>query len=655
MAKDFKKMDSVEFGLNLLADQQAEFKAQARKAAKREERLMGLKLVTSGLSHLVKEKFNAFENSLQPQKIKLNNIYNSAQDIIATNKIIDTQYNGDAKAYFTNLYRTQLTNYGSQLYPDADPESLGHFTLQKAEELGNLKGSEWANVLKEARDLPTSVEGLQNNWDRYVKESVPTNVFSWATKGIKNFFSGKSPEQIEKEAQLSRDKLFNEDLFKDFIELETSYNNFKNIAPSESATIFKNLVDDYKEKNEKDVTFKNKVENVQVITQNKRNGTVQTYAVYTMKDNNSPTGRSFMSQEIGNYGTPNPREVIIRSDQQINVGLSTMKSELNNLGNEELIKLYDSYGEVEQRALGSNFLNARDSFLESANTVGIKVTQTQAEKLAVEYVLKSQEGTMTAYDGASILMERGELAFDTVLENFKAYYNDAQNNFGQKKAMEIYNDMYANIERAYQAKEITEDEREENLNQLNEASGQEIDFRISNTQQQKQDTDSSDVKIIPTNTKIETIVKDKLGEDKSLTDLEKIYKDISKRGGGVSGRYIDFFDLIPKMDLSNLSNDELEALYNFTDRFGKDALRKQLAIPDDYNFSEFAFQRNTFREAIEDVIKKREDETGKLIIGNYMYGDKRRQMGISLDDIFFKPLLELIISESQPKTETESK
>ena len=50
MAKDFKKMDSVQFGLNLLADQQAEFKAQARKAEKKEERLMGLKLVTSGLS-----------------------------------------------------------------------------------------------------------------------------------------------------------------------------------------------------------------------------------------------------------------------------------------------------------------------------------------------------------------------------------------------------------------------------------------------------------------------------------------------------------------------------------------------------------------------------------------------------------------------------
>ena len=55
------------------------------------------------------------------------------------------------------------------------------------------------------------------------------------------------------------------------------------------------------------------------------------------------------------------------------------------------------------------------------------------------------------------------------------------------------------------------------------------------------------------------------------------------------------------MDLSNLSNDELEALYNFTDRFGKDALRKQLAIPDDYNFSEFAFQRNTLMNAVNEI------------------------------------------------------
>ena len=62
-------------------------------------------------------------------------------------------------------------------------------------------------------------------------------------------------------------------------------------------------------------------------------------------------------------------------------------------------------------------------------------------------------------------------------------------------------------------------------------------------------------------------------------------------------------------------------------------------------------QRNSFREAIEDELKKREKEEGEAYITGYSYGEKqRRSQYIESDKLrnnFWRPLLQLILKENQ--------
>jgi hypothetical protein len=88
-------------------------------------------------------------------------------------------------------------------------------------------------------------------------------------------------------------------------------------------------------------------------------------------------------------------------------------------------------------------------------------------------------------------------------------------------------------------------------------------------------------------------------------------------------------------------------LYNL----GVRGIKEKLNIPSDIDLSRTAIQRNSFREAIEDELKKREKEEGEAYIAGYSYGEKqRRSQYIESDKLrnnFWRPLLQLILKENQ--------
>jgi len=110
---------------------------------------------------------------------------------------------------------------------------------------------------------------------------------------------------------------------------------------------------------------------------------------------------------------------------------------------------------------------------------------------------------------------------------------------------------------------------------------------------------------------------------------------------------LTFFEYIPKMDLSKLSGEELDALYNISKR----GIRGNLNIPEDIDFARTAIERNTFREAIEDELKKREKEEGVSYITSTYYGEKRKRGSLitseNVKDNFWSPLAQLILNAAK--------
>ena len=209
MADDFRNMSSVELGMSLLKQTKEEAERERKRREKLDRKYGMAKLLTSGLKYMVKERFNAFENDMMPQKAQLQHIYNKAQDVLETQDIIDKNFGGDSLAYWTDFYKKQFAATGAEMYSNYDQALLSQYYVGKAEEQARKKNSQWSGIVSEARDIPTNIEDLDSQWSRYAQSQVPNNVFGWATRGIKNLLSGKSKQEIENEGKVQRDLFLN--------------------------------------------------------------------------------------------------------------------------------------------------------------------------------------------------------------------------------------------------------------------------------------------------------------------------------------------------------------------------------------------------------------------------------------------------------------
>ncbi len=232
MADDYKSMGSVEFGMSLLGQTKKDVERERKRREKIDRNLALGKFVTSGLSSYVTEQFNAFEQSQQYKKAKLLDIANGKTEYDNVQNVIDNSFAGNSMDYWTNFYRTQLTREFGEggMYSNYELTAPAQaFLVKQAQELATKRNSEWQNLGKKYAQMPTDIAKLEERWSDWVEEKAPSNVFNWATRGLKNLFNGKTQQDMQK---IGEDELAIK--FKEFGDADVAQRAYDKLSNSEN-------------------------------------------------------------------------------------------------------------------------------------------------------------------------------------------------------------------------------------------------------------------------------------------------------------------------------------------------------------------------------------------------------------------------------------
>ena len=640
MAQDYEKMSSVEFGMSLLGQQQKTFEQERKRKEKQDRKMALAKLVTSGLSSMVKEKFNAFEQKENYKKIKLNDILNGQQGYNEYNKIITDNYGGDSLAFWENFYRTNLTAQMGEggIYSNYQLTGPAQaYIYKEARRLATNKNQQWLQLQKEYADVPQTQAELDKRWDEYVSSRTPTNLFNFGMRGLKNLFSGKTREDIEAEGQAEFDERF-----KEFKELEVAQQGFKKYQNSENfITMFDKLKEAY-EAEGNEIGF------------------------MALKEGN-PTIKSFIERTEDGYVT---KDYLVTQQLNDKGQIQIRKSELGitNFQQKEKPEYKDEdYKRVNDATL--NYINTENPDLDAvldemrvgkdnqiSRNFSVEVLEVsefyknikgisngQAEYLAVQDVLinKAKNGAASRLDANTLtsfdLSKKANQERNVSVSLINEYLKDLPEYLQEVNKLPYNNELKKEeMKNFYQGLledkdlNLNEDQKLEYQNQINSMFHPDVDIE----------------KLTPVSSGKEQVVVERFGIPEDEKEVENIYESIVKKGAtGI--KYVDFFEYIPKMDLSKLSGEELDALYNISKR----GIRGNLNIPEDIDFARTAIERNTFREAIEDELKKREKEEGVSYITSTYYGEKRKRGSLitseNVKDNFWSPLAQLILNAAK--------
>jgi len=262
MANGFDpNQSSVEFGMGLLEKTQKDIRKRQKEAQRLNRNIALGKLAHSALSGVVTNKWNDFERQEKFKKIQLNNIIDTNKEVFDIQTKIDTEFKGNAADYFEEEAYKYIVSEQDQLYPYKELSGNGiAYARQQATNIGKQRAKEWEEVLEHAKKIPTSVEGLDADWDYYRQSQVPTSVGNWIVRGIRGLFDGKSKEEFENDQQAYRENVMsNEGLFKDYVQFKDVYNDFLRTNPALADEFMGNLIKDYNEAHAEDAFLRDKL------------------------------------------------------------------------------------------------------------------------------------------------------------------------------------------------------------------------------------------------------------------------------------------------------------------------------------------------------------------------------------------------------------
>jgi len=648
MADDYKSMGSVEFGMSLLGQTKKDVARERKRREKIDRNLAIGKFVTSGLSSYVTDQFNAFEQSQQYKKAKLLDIANGKAEYDNVQNVIDNNFAGNSMDYWTNFYRTQLTREFGEggMYSNYELTAPAQaFLVKQAQELAAKRDSEWRNLGKKYAQMPTDTAQLEERWNDWVEEKAPSNVFNWATRGLKNLFNGKTQQDMQK---IGEDELHRR--FKEFGDADVARRAYDKLSNSENfLEMFEAVERAYKDVGN-EVDFKVLRESTPDFPTYKvpvQGGTATKQFMRTVVKRNGRHEHRLV--ELGTTAFE-PKKEIQYKEQDYKRMNDTVKSLVQD--DDDFTAIAEDLGLDDGKNLRLPNNIAQEILEVSESFKPYFGSKTAAETYATQYVLterhKNENQPVVTQVGPSAVYQYVNNLEGLNSNELNQVFLDITGTEGAGGLLEEINYINTNFDSQYKHRQyeffadvveianINDDEKGEALNSLinifyPNKSAQEIEEEFDNKKNEKtfKAQDLQDV-LIPT--------------EETIAD---IYKTKVAKKGATARRYVDFFDYIPRLDLSMFSGVELDALYNLSVK----GIREKLKIPSDIDLSRTSVQRNSFREAIEDELKKREKEEGEAYIAGYSYGEKqRRSQYIESDKLrnnFWKPLLQLILKENQ--------
>jgi len=188
------------------------------------------------------EKAETFALSNAPFKAKLLAMQGNASKILETHKTINSEFAGDAEAYWTGHYITQLNSqYLSQSGGKIPPRVI---IDREARKLAKEKLNNWNELVAAAKAVPESATEFEENWDKYENLNVPSNVGELMGRKVRNYY--RSEEEREEAERLNKANVLENPLFSNFKNFKEQFEIYSNINPD-----YTNLFQEHTEESKK--------------------------------------------------------------------------------------------------------------------------------------------------------------------------------------------------------------------------------------------------------------------------------------------------------------------------------------------------------------------------------------------------------------------
>jgi len=250
---------SEAFGQGILKDQ----RQRADKIAKEQEsfakKIAGAQFVAKGINSYLDDRMERFKTSLADEKAFLTTQQKNAASFLSAHTKNVTDKNLTTRSYLNDLnaeaFQTLLEGNVDGIMVQV-PDDSGNIVERQAYDIPkstfrNLKNfkiadKEYAdyeayideqlenynNALSHARSVPTKTEDIQAYLDKYAEEQLPTNIFSFVTRGTRRFLKGETAESLQDKVNKTTAETLNDPRFSSFTKFTSAMNAYNNNFPN---------------------------------------------------------------------------------------------------------------------------------------------------------------------------------------------------------------------------------------------------------------------------------------------------------------------------------------------------------------------------------------------------------------------------------------
>ena len=250
---------SVEFGERLKEERKKEQEKIAKEQESFAKKIAGAQFAVKGINTYLNDRAEKFNASLADEKAFLTTTQANATNFLNTHKTNVLDKNITTRDYLDNVnteaFQTLIEKHVDGIIVQV-PDSQGNIVERQAYDIPkstfrNLKnfkiaGKTYADysayldeqvanydgALTHAKSVPSNSADIETYLAKYSKEQLPTNIFSFVTRGARRFVKGESAESLRDKINKTTEETLNDPRFSSFTKFTSAMNAYNNNFPN---------------------------------------------------------------------------------------------------------------------------------------------------------------------------------------------------------------------------------------------------------------------------------------------------------------------------------------------------------------------------------------------------------------------------------------
>ena len=261
---------SVEFGERLKEERKREQQKIAKEQESFAKKIAGAQFAVKGINTYLDDRAEKFNASLADERAFLKTTQSNATTLLNSHKTNVLDKNITTRDYLDNInteaFQTLVEKNVDGIIVQV-PDSNGNIVERQAYDIPkstfrNLKnfkvaGKEYAdydayldeqvanydNALIHAKSVPSSAAEIETYLQNYSKEQLPTNIFSFVTRGARRFLKGENAESLKDKIDKSTQETLNDPRFSSFNNFTSAMRAYNNIFPNKLTDTLRDIAE----------------------------------------------------------------------------------------------------------------------------------------------------------------------------------------------------------------------------------------------------------------------------------------------------------------------------------------------------------------------------------------------------------------------------